>query len=210
MTQYKNLVQDYPNRCSEILNSFIQQATSIDREVTLLLMATAGGFVMPYERLRSDTVIKPAPIDRDNYKKETDKLNSILTKPIKESQFFKDLMSKWRFSKPNKPVKKNEILDAYHNAERIDANKKVVEVVKIIRNSIAHGNVLSIPDNYEQIQDIIFLAGGEKPDGTIIPYKLIVLTPKELETFLFIWFELLSSLTVPQHNVLNTIDNMAV
>ena len=210
MTQYNNLVQDYPKRCADILEKLFLPATDLDREVTLLLMATAGGFMMPYERLIWGDTIKQPNINRSVYKSAMNKLSDVLGVSIKESYYFKDILSKWRFGKPSEPVEIEEILYAYDNSNKIDSNMKIAKALKILRNSIAHGNVLSIPDTYNVIQDLIFLSGGEKRDGTIIPYKLVVLTPKELKIFLLKWFELLSELPVPQHEVLSFIDELAI
>ena len=210
MTEYSNFIQDYPKRCADILEYFFLRAANMNREVTLLLMATAGGFIMPYERLIWGDTIRQPDIDRNEYNSAMEKLSNALGMSIKESHYFKEIICRWRFGKPIEPAGIKEIISAYASSNTIDTKMKIVEVLKIIRNSIAHGNIMSMPDNSNVIQDLIFISGGKKKNGTIIPYKMIVLTPKELNKFLLRWFEFLSKLPVPQNEVLRTIDKMAM
>jgi hypothetical protein len=54
MSEYENFIQDFPNRCSDILRNFYGDAEKLNggREITLMLMTASSGFIVPYEQLR--------------------------------------------------------------------------------------------------------------------------------------------------------------
>ena len=87
MAMYRDFVHDYPGRCIDVLKKYLHQAISEDREVTLLLMAAAGGFVMPYERLSDGTIVIQPKLDRPCHKKAVKSLEQEINQPIKNSDF---------------------------------------------------------------------------------------------------------------------------
>lgn len=53
MSEYQNYIQDFPNRCCEILENFGEEAKEKNLAVTLMLSIATAGFSIPYERLKN-------------------------------------------------------------------------------------------------------------------------------------------------------------
>lgn len=206
MTMYKDFVHDYPARCIDVLTNLFEHAKTRDREVTLLLMAAAGGFVMPYERLNKGQLIKQPDLDRPAHKKQMANLNEELNKKIKNSNIFRDIISKWRYSVLKEQHDTISVIMVAESAKPVNFEKKVLTAIKIIRHSIAHGNILAIESPTGEIQDLIFISRDGNPD--VESFELIVLTPEDLEHFLLKWFEFIKNLK--QQDVFEVFDSIAV
>ncbi len=213
MSMYEDFVRDYPARCIDVLEKFYEQAIVEDREVTLLLMATAGGFVMPYERLREGQPnstegqsIEQPELDRVTHKEKMKRLKDELNRSIKNSTILGDTISKWRYGVPGEKHDIDNVLSIAESAKPIHKEKFVSTAIKIIRHSIAHGNVLVIRSPRGQIQDLVFVSRDGNKD--VISVHLIVLTPGELREFLLHWFKLLERIS--QKDALRLLDSVAI
>lgn len=206
MTMYKNFVYDYPERCIDVLNKYYDHAMTGDREVTLLLMATAGGFLMPYERLSAGKGFEQPTMDRPDYRLQMNTLEDEFKKKIKNSNIFRNIICKWRYNVPGTKHDNESIKRAAINAKQISLEKQVSTPIKIIRHSIAHGNVDAIESPSGQIQNLVFVSrdGNEKIVSTV----LVVLTPEDLKSFIIQWCEFIKDLR--QQDVLAALDRIAM
>jgi hypothetical protein len=78
MTSYRYFVNDIATRCRDVVAAYHESARAHDREVTLLLMATTAGFVLPYERLTVGQGFKQPSLDRARYTDAREQLQSAL------------------------------------------------------------------------------------------------------------------------------------
>ena len=206
MTMYKNFVYDYPERCIDVLNKYYDHAMTGDREVTLLLMATAGGFLMPYERLSEGKSIKQPTMDRPEYRLQMNTLEDEFRKKIKNSSVFRNILCKWRFNKPGRKHNIDSIKRAAVNANLIPIEEKVSTPIQIIRHSIAHGNVDAIESPSGQIQNLVFVSRDK--NRKVVSTVLVVLTPEDLKSFIIQWCEFIKGLR--QQDVLAALDQAAM
>ncbi len=210
MSTYKDFVKDYPKRCIDVLDKFYEKAKTADREVTLLLMAAAGGLVMPYERLSLGKSIKQPNLDRGARKKQMDELKNELTNPIKNSVVFGNIIRTWRYGNPGIKHDDEDIKRACAKAKTISTEEQVSFAINIIRHSIAHGNVMALESPYfGQIQELVFVSRDRRKDA--ISVEFVVLTPGELEVFLRQWCKFLSSLSlIRQQEALGILESVAI
>jgi hypothetical protein len=207
MTMYKDFVSDYPARCIDVINKFYGQAQAEDREVTLLLMAAAGGFLMPYERLQKGKKFRQPNLDRVAKEEQMGKLQNELEKKIRNSNIFGKTLSNWRYGFPGEEHNKREVIAVAERAEAIPQNKKVACAIKILRHSIAHGNVLAIESPSGHIQDLVFVSRNSKSTEDVVSVELIVLTPEDLKCFMLVWCDFLRGIN--QKTALRILDRVA-
>jgi len=206
VSDYTDFALDFPDRCRKLLVEFTDAASEKNCEVTLLLMATMAGFVVPYERLSYGTKIKQPPLDRDNYLSASNKLKTELQKPIEESQFFDQGSIRWHgdslisaFGTPNDwPEIRRPAL--------LSQGTTVIDVLSRLRHAFAHGNVLTKRDGEEQISHLVFVSGGTCPNGNVIPTGFLLITPSQLRAFLDKWFAFVAGLGLKHGEVLAAID----
>ena len=132
MTAYHDYYDDFPGRCIELLKHFEPEAKERGKEkgqggeVTLLLMAASSAFPIPYEQMLRNP--------QSNFNKERNKKwsNSLLSEGMEEwllgfieAKDFGDEPNSW----PSATVRVGE--------------KNVSEVLAVIRNALAHGNLFA-------------------------------------------------------------------
>ena len=64
-----------------------------------------------------------------------------------------------------------------------------------------------------QIQDLDFVTGGEKKNGEKITVQFVILTPSDLEAFIFKWCDFLNDLSkskIHQQDALEALEHMAI
>ncbi|MFQ5546566.1 MAG: hypothetical protein ACE5FE_11345 [Acidiferrobacterales bacterium] len=207
MSNYKDFVQDFPTRCRDVVMAFSKEAQRQDREVTLLLMATTAGFVMPYERLREGEAIKQPPLDRPHFSEAAEQLKQELGKRIAESTLFQD--AEWRGGPLRSAVGTPDEWPECRNPRRLPPETLVSDVVRYLRHGLAHGNVFTRADRSNHISELIFVCGGTLRNGKEMPLKFLLLSPRELRFFLDRWFKFVGDLRLPHWAVLEVIDHAA-
>jgi hypothetical protein len=176
MTDYANFIRDFPARCGEMLDLFYEQAHAKNREVTFLIMTAASAFLIPFERLRSGTE-HPAH-DREKFPQEARRLDSALGKPFLASPFHNGASGSWSIGKRPRP----SLVDP----SPLSKEKSAIQVLAILRNALAHGNLWTIPGTGSDIRALIFWA-EDKRDGKIIGYKYVYVSPTDFRDFLLKW-----------------------
>jgi len=201
MSEYENLIQDFPQRCTDILTTFVKQAKEIDREVTLMLAVVSASLVIPYERLG----------DFENPSGDAKKYFQAKSKFANEcgNKVFLD----WVPGKESKSWKFTELdLDAVNqppeswlkNIQPLPKEGKVGKVGYVLyhlRNAFAHGNIFTLAES-NQIKSLIFLCKRKNSNtNTVEGYNLIEVLPEDLYVFLEKWIQFLASLNLSEPKV---------
>lgn len=208
MSEYQDFVHDFPRRCRDVLQAFSPKAATADREVTLLLMATAAGFVMPLERLGVGEAVLQPTLDRPRFAREMEQLKAELERVTVESPLFRG--TAWRGGALKSAEGTPDQWPELQNPQLLAPDTTVGGVVRQLRNGLAHGNVFSRPNASRQIAALVFVSGGTlRRGGRAIPLKYLILSPRELRTFLSRWFALVAHLRLPQRLVQQTIGEAA-
>lgn len=207
MSDYHCFVDDFPRRCCGLLNAFFKQATIRDREVTLLLMACSSGIVIPLERLGEGKSIKQPELDRNRFARAAEHLDGQLSDQIGHSASFGEALMSWRGGQLNSAVGTPDTWPELDNLRALKPSTTVEEIVRILRNSLAHGNIFTRANAKKEIGEVIFVPGGtNRRTGKEIPCSLLVVMPEQLRAFLVIWFSSLASLLSSEPIATDTID----
>ncbi len=197
MTAYRDYIVDLPGRCIDILEHFESDAKTQDREVTLLLMAASSAFLIPRERTQSRHPDSDSAFFEEEllgFKKE--ELNTTWSKSL----LFRDT-GEWLsgFTKHfgNGP--------SSWESPTISVRKKdVSEVLAIIRNALAHGNLFTDgnPSTGDPpIQSLRLYSEKrkkkkcetcEQPVGPVSGYKYLDIPVNGFRQFLLNWYNLLA------------------
>ncbi len=192
MSAYKNYVQDFPRRCQDILKMASSKARFMDREVTLSLMVASAAFVIPFERLNNHPFD-----DKNRYPEAAEELKKLLKKPFLE---FLNLSIENESSNPSWHYGKLPDLkggpDTWgRNCENspIKESEKTNNVIRIIRNALAHGNIYTF---HNPIKSIIFIQRNPDEDNykNTKDYSFVLVTPESFLKFLESWFKFINNL----------------
>lgn len=191
MTAYANFIQDYPQRCKKLLESFSKNAKMKDLEVTQLLCISTSGIIVPYNRL-SDKCHPAA--DSSRFKDAKEHFVKILDRNFVGSELWSfHNAGSWRFSELKNLAGDP---DSWHldTAKPIDDGIKISKVVKIMRNALAHGNIFT--SGKPQIEMLVFLSrlGRENEHKG---YNCLIVSPSDLNVFMMEWFKMLGNIKVP-------------
>lgn len=187
MTAYKNFIQDFPNRCKDVLEAFRVSASATDREVTLLITAATPCLLLPYGRLHEE---KHPSQDRDNILNEASTFDIELSKECGKSCLlngFKD--EDWRYKKLNNLQGDPDAWGLKEDTKPISA-KKTETIFNILRNAFAHGNIWTTGN---PINTLVFvsLVDCQKTEG---PFNTLQCSPQIFEQFIMNWVGFLNGL----------------
>jgi hypothetical protein len=188
MSNYKNFIQDFPTRWGQILIEFEEQAQHRGREVTLVLAIAAVAIIIPLERLRKppDGVQNPFG-DKEKYKKATGKFNEISDKKFLQSILWENEVESWKIGIVDEKEVKNEPEKWAISSRSLPSEVKVKEILKHIRNALAHGNIFTLSDKNNQIENIIFLSRIMNDSVFSHQYSFLTVSPENFNQFLAKW-----------------------
>ena len=193
MTAYKNFVDDFPRRCQDILRFAGRRASFGGREVTLSLMVASAGLIIPYERLKPGEFDHPSG-DNINFSDAADQLRNLLKQRFLSSAVWNAPVSTWQSGILESVLGDPDSWDGLHNRVQLRADKKVKEIIGVIRNALAHGNIFTFNN---PIDAIIFLSRVDYKDVKK-GYSFIYVSPGDFTMFLEKWFDFLDQLHIPQ------------
>lgn len=202
MTTYQNIYQDLPGRVHRVwqrLNTSSNFDCSEDLSVTAMLMAAAAGFAMPFENLRysklgdkRDWDDHPAFLGKDQaqYKKSLKACSAFLKKPIFQCQGLGDATL----------IQCKELRDI-QDAARSGNGHAVLNTQKhdtrfaldILRNALAHNNIVDVPDEANQIKKLAFFSKDNwcSSCGRTDGWNVLLISVDGFKQFLDAWFALL-------------------
>jgi hypothetical protein len=204
MSEYRDFVQDFAGRCQDVLATFLEPARARDREVTLLLMAASGGFVVSYERLQANHTFPQPLLDRERHTAAREKLRGILEQAMDQSTLLKGQNS-WRGGTLAAAVCPPDDWPELREPARFPPEAPVAELVRGLRNAMAHGNVLTRSRRTTQITQLVFVYGGTRS----APLRYMLVSPTDLGRFLSEWFAAVGALPLPYQEVLLVVGEAA-
>ena len=186
---YHDYISDLSGRCLGIFESFEQAAKEQKKEVTLLLMAATSAFVIPLERIRSKDLYSDSKEIAPSFDEE-------LKKKWNDSPLFKGI-EEW----PLGYVKKSDWDEGPHSwsppTTRV-GDRDVEEVLSIIRNALAHGNLhtggnLTAGDHI----DLLRLHSEKRNHKKkVIGWRYLDICVSDFRQFLFNWIALLRTFEI--------------
>jgi len=209
MSCYTDIYNDYPLRCAELWERFNSSAKEQDLDVTLMLACAAGGFATPFELLK----IQPGQAKNNHnhpaffnfnekkYQKCLNEMNKALDDPAFSSLLFRNVKIENCFY--GKCIEIEEIRNKveYKESNIISKNIKSRNIVRILRNSIAHNNIYAFSRNTSnQISELTFFSEirsseSNKSSG----YQIFSMPIEEFSSFLTSWFDLLKKHGTPRN-----------
>lgn len=201
MTAYCDIYSDLPSRVYRVWQRTIRPVAddTEDLSVTTMLMAASAGLAMPFENLRYSKDGEkcnwddhPAFLGKDQakYKKSLKACSEFLKRPISECQGLKDAVL----------LQCNELCDIQGSA-RDGKGHAMLNLQKhdtrfalgILRNALAHNNIVDVPGGIDQIEKLAFFSKKDwcgncgRKDG----WNVLLISVKDFEQFLNAWFALL-------------------
>jgi hypothetical protein len=186
MTDYDDFIHDFPARCRDVLEVAYGPAQAKDREVTLLIMTATAAFLVPFERLRAEE--HPAQ-NRQLYPELARQLDFALREPFLESPFHDGDPGSWSVGKIDNP-------EASTQHKPLTNQTPAGQVLAIIRNSLAHGNLFTIGGRDLPIKALLFFSEDRK-NGHRVGYKYVHVSPTDFHGFLVRWLAFLEGMKIP-------------
>ncbi len=183
MTEYASWTQDYPDRVMKLYRSFKAEARKQNLDMTFLLTIASSVIIIPRERSShscsntSDFKITPG-MNAEHLKNE-------LATSIERCTLLRDRqrtrLAEVRFGRYSGD------LDRWHpkGARSFGDQKQLGTIFKILRNALAHGNLIT---RGRKIDEIVFLT---KPDQQAHHWEYLMLNRDQLEDILNIWMDVL-------------------
>ncbi|MFH1371463.1 MAG: hypothetical protein ABII09_09300 [Planctomycetota bacterium] len=183
MGGYVDYIKDFPGRILEIYKNYLEKATHDRREVTFLLSLTASGIAVPLYRLQEHKYYPDPFENRKEFNKASKKFDELKVTNFRESELWDKAFEEWQYGKCSIG---SICPDSW---EKLSSAFIVEEVIRHLRDSLAHGVILTdVGKEIEQIQ----LFTGKKKEGL----RVLLVTPRSLEIFLRKWVEWLQTLDV--------------
>jgi CRISPR/Cas system CMR-associated protein Cmr1 (group 7 of RAMP superfamily) len=196
----QRFVVEFPERCLTLLEMLEPHARKRELVGSFALLVASAAFLIPYERMKSSHPLHNRDDDLTRAIRKLDR-EQFATAP-----FCADV-STWRYSRIM-----NNVNDTYHwrdekgvhpmstEAENSVNKRKAGEVLRVLRNAIAHGNVVYLnAEGYEKrgakVQYLGFLSRYEESEEqrkAAETYRLVVTTEDTFLGFVKTWAEWIS------------------
>lgn len=196
---------EYPKRCLELLDTCEIEARQRHLIGSFSLLVATAVFTIPYERLkRNHPLARPA--DNPLY----DALRRVERQKFAVAEFWKGICPDgWRFSRimthpscTHAWKDQDGIHPMHPEAKNLIGARTSDDVLRVIRNALAHGNVIYLDENgFERrgatVQYLAFLSRYEervKQRDAANTYRLVAVTEEGFLTFVKAWALWLESL----------------
>lgn len=197
MSEYKNFIQDFPIRCGQILEDYEYRAKSTGREVTHILAIASAALNIPYERLRrtSGRLEHPSE-DKYKYPRAVGKFDNTLDKEFLLSEMWMGGIESWKIGEILADDVNKSPEDWMIGATPLPDHLKVRNVLEHIRNALAHGSIFTLPNEIDEIQNIIFLSEEKDRRQSTGKYILLAVIPEDFTLFIKKWIKFMSTLNL--------------
>jgi hypothetical protein len=186
MGVYVNYIKDFPGRILKLYDTSLSSAKTNGFEVTFLLSLTASGIAVPLDRLIPNDRPYPDPFeDRNTFKEAADKFDVLCKSSFKKSELWDEAFEEWRYGKCGIG---NISPDSW---DKISSTFSIGKLIKHLRDSLAHGVIITNGDKEKEINEIQLFT-GKKKEGL----KVLRVTPPSIEIFLRKWIKWLQTLNV--------------
>jgi uncharacterized protein YprB with RNaseH-like and TPR domain len=196
----QRFVVEYPKRCLALLEMLEPQARRENLVGSFSLLVASAAFVIPYARMQSRHPLHQPEQDSDlsGALRSLDKHEKFLTAKFWDGAGAGD----WRFSR----IMENQNITAawrdqsgFHpmskSAENSIGKSNAGEVLRVVRNALAHGNVVYLDESgFETPGNLVTFLGflsryeeteGERASGET--YRLVVTTEDNFLRFVRAW-----------------------
>jgi hypothetical protein len=197
MTVHVNFVKDFPKRCGLLFRQMGDHAKDSGREVTFMISIAASGIIIPYQRL-SESNRYSAFDDRSKYAAAKEKFDSLIATPFTQSQLLAGTRHDWRMGGLDYSPDESDNWPDMKQLQAIPYNKTVDAVLKHVRDSISHGNIVTKgsesseakPDQPHPITAVWFCHKKSN-------FGYLCVTPDAFGGFLEKWFAFCATLELP-------------
>jgi hypothetical protein len=193
MAEYKNFIQDFPQRCMNILTTCVKQAKDFDREVSLMLTVASAILLVPYERLAD---FKNPSGDAKKYSRAKGEFANACGNRVFLDWVAGGEITSWKFKELDLNTVKQPPASWLQNIQPLQRDRYVGHVLRHLRNAFAHGSIFTSTES-TQIESLIFLC-ERKHDNPVKGYNLIAVLPEDFYDFLEKWVEFLASLDLSE------------
>ena len=149
-------------------------------------MTATTVFVIPKERLEtrhpSEDHKRPENLELSK------KLETLSGKAFVNSDFFPKNGKDWSFGKVDRDSYQ-DIQNKYLTAEVLNGTQPVSQIMSLIRNALAHGNILT--DN-GTIEKLVFTSERKDKTKEIVGYQFLVVPVRDFRDFLVLWLKFLA------------------
>lgn len=196
---------EYPERCLMLLDMLEAKAREQELVGSFSLLAASAVLVIPYERMRSRHPL---------HRKERDSDLSLALRSLEKEEKFVSAPfwqgegpANWRFSRivtdPNRTAEWRDE-EGNHpmspNAKNTLAGRKAGQVIRVLRNALAHGNIVYLDSNGAEEVDakvryIAFLSRyeeNEEQQQKANTYRVVTMTEDEFLRFVKRWAQWIS------------------
>ena len=196
--QYKNFIEDFPKRCGKILDTYRDQDRKNGQEVTHMLAIASVAVTIPFERLRKppDGIKHPAH-DRERYDRANGEFANLCDQSFLTSCLWVDTKNSWKTGLVKKEAIRLDPGSWISDSDHLTETVKVKEVLERIRNALAHGSIFTLPNEKDEIKNIIFLSKDKAGGNFYGNFKMIVVLTEDFYKFLVKWISFLSDLNIP-------------
>ncbi|MGM9425082.1 hypothetical protein [Hydrogenophaga sp. MI9] len=190
MTAYANLFQDFPTRCRRLLKLMEDVCHAERLDVTLLLSIASTGLVIPSERLQNGHPADDGSKIPEGIKSHNKLMNQAFSSsPLVNSS---NNPNSWRYGTHTDSNWK-DAPDNWKSAPLTDT-QKVQQVVSIIRNALAHGNIYT---KGSPITEIVFASKRMRHETGCCGIKhafengiqYVSATPEDFSKFIKNWLD---------------------
>lgn len=198
MSNYTNFIQDFPVRCGKILGKYKDTAEKSGLEVTLLISIAAAALPIPFERLRKPVGgIKHPSNDKNKYIRAVGKFGNLCDKNFLGSDLWGNDPGSWCWGQVAAELVSKEPESWTSASIALPNNLKNIDVLDHLRNALAHGNIFTLPDSSDKIQEIIFLNRRMENKIFLKEYYFLRVSPIDFNEFLINWIAFLQELKLP-------------
>ena len=206
MSFYADIYNDFPLRCGRLWAEMRESPVAKELDVTFMLMAASAGFATAWEQLK----IQPGQADchsgrhpaflgykPDLYRRSLEIVNEELSKTLDHSSLFeKANFAHWFKGQVAGIGDIRETVEMRSMPTDNCSASKVRDVIKVLRNAIAHNNLHAFARNHmglspdNKISEITFFSEAKK-GTTVVGYDFISMPVADFKNFLDSWFALL-------------------
>nr|WP_290224115.1 hypothetical protein [Trichocoleus desertorum] len=208
MSDYQNFIVDYPQRCAQLLTLLSPSANQHKLDVTLALAIAATGLLVPYERLKPAISYEQPMQDRKRYQKAAAQLDHLLKQPFLIALSGVASPNSWTYGELRSVSGLPDEWQELHNPAELSPTRSVQDVLNVLRNALAHGNIYTKPNRQGHIQEIVFVSGAaRKNTNQQTQYKFVHVSPDDFQNFLLTWLSFLQGLDLPSEVIQKVLDD---
>ncbi len=202
----ERFIFEYPDRSKQLLEMLEPEARKHNLIGSFSLLVASSIFLIPYERMKKGHPLKDTQREPQLYQA----IRQVESERFLAAAFWPDKQLRdWRFSRIMNSANGTlswQDKDGRHpmhaEAENTIGKRKAGEVLRVIRNALAHGNIVYLDDSgFEtrgaRVQYLAFLSRYEDdlpPQPGAETYRVVVATENDFLDFVKAWVAWLSRL----------------